>query len=53
MQPIVARAYASPNVVVLALDWEAGKTRSDFLGFAIERKPGLQGFIRVLREEAA
>ena len=34
------RAYLSPTLVLLALDWEEGKTRPDFLGFAIKRSPG-------------
>ena len=34
------RAYLSPTLVLLALDWDKGKTQSDFLGFAIKRKPG-------------
>ena len=34
------RAYLSPTLVLLALDWEGGKTRDDFLGFAIRRAPG-------------
>ncbi|SAL12611.1 phospholipase D/transphosphatidylase [Caballeronia peredens] len=34
------RAYLSPTLVLLALNWEEGKTRADFLGFAIERSPG-------------
>lgn len=34
------RAYLSPTLVLLALDWADGKTRSDFLGFAIRREPG-------------
>jgi phosphatidylserine/phosphatidylglycerophosphate/cardiolipin synthase-like enzyme len=34
------RAYLSPTLVLLALDWDKGKTQEDFLGFAIKRKPG-------------
>ena len=34
------RAYLSPTLVLLALDWDKGKTQKDFLGFAIKRKPG-------------
>ncbi|SPB14397.1 phospholipase [Caballeronia novacaledonica] len=37
---IQIRAYLSPTLVLLALDWAAGKTRADFLGFAIQRSPG-------------
>jgi len=34
------RAYLSPTLVLLALDWDKGKTQKDFLGFAIKRQPG-------------
>src|SRR5437016_11650775 len=34
------KAYASPGCVFLAFDWPDGKKHSDFLGFAIRRKPG-------------
>lgn len=34
------RAYLSPTLVLLALDWSEGKTKPDFLGFAIKRSPG-------------
>ena len=34
------RAYLSPTLVLLALDWDKGQTQKDFLGFAIKRKPG-------------
>jgi phosphatidylserine/phosphatidylglycerophosphate/cardiolipin synthase-like enzyme len=37
---IEIRAYLSPTLVLLALDWEEGKSRPDFLGFAIKRSPG-------------
>ncbi|MGE5208286.1 MAG: phospholipase D-like domain-containing protein [Alphaproteobacteria bacterium] len=37
-----ARAYASPGVVLLAMDWPAGARFSDFLGFAILRSPGFR-----------
>jgi len=36
------RAYLSPTLVLLALDWDQGETREDFLGFAIQRKPGFR-----------
>lgn len=36
------RAYLSPTLVLLALDWDKGGVQSDFLGFAIKRKPGFQ-----------
>lgn len=35
-----ARIYASPTLVLLAMDWPGGAERSDFLGFAILRAPG-------------
>lgn len=38
--PVNVRAYLSPTLVLLALDWDKGKTQEDFLGFAIKRKPG-------------
>jgi hypothetical protein len=38
--PLVAKSYASPTVVLLAYDWPEGDGRVDFLGFAIERRPG-------------
>ncbi len=34
------RTYASPGVVLLAMDWPAGSKFADFLGFAILRAPG-------------
>jgi hypothetical protein len=37
------RAYLSPTLVLLAFDWEEGSSRTDFLGFAISRTPGLNG----------
>ncbi|CAL8480811.1 phospholipase D-like domain-containing protein [Caballeronia sp. S22] len=37
---IEIRAYLSPTLVLLALNWEDGRTRPDFLGFAIRRSPG-------------
>jgi phosphatidylserine/phosphatidylglycerophosphate/cardiolipin synthase-like enzyme len=37
-----ARAYRSPSLVLLALDWPDGEARGDFLGFAIRRTPGFQ-----------
>lgn len=36
------RAYLSPTLVLLALDWAQGRSRSDFLGFAIRRVPGFR-----------
>ncbi len=38
--PAVARAYTSPTLVLLAFDWPTGDSRSDFLGFSIQRTPG-------------
>ncbi len=35
-----ARAYTSPTLVLLAMDWAAGEDFKDFLGFAIRRSPG-------------
>src|SRR4051812_43132546 len=48
--PVTARAYTSPTLVLLAMDWAAGAKRADFLGFAIRRAPGFkrgekQGFL--------
>jgi phosphatidylserine/phosphatidylglycerophosphate/cardiolipin synthase-like enzyme len=37
---VQARAYTSPTLVLLAMDWPAGAKFSDFLGFAILRSPG-------------
>ncbi|NKJ50649.1 phospholipase [Burkholderia sp. SG-MS1] len=37
---IEIRAYLSPTLVLLAFNWDEGKTRADFLGFAIKREPG-------------
>ena len=37
---VLARAYTSPTLVLLAMDWPGGSTRPDFLGFAIRRAPG-------------
>lgn len=34
------RAYTSPTLVLLAMDWADGAEREDFLGFAILRSPG-------------
>jgi hypothetical protein len=40
MSSVIARAYLSPTLVLLAMDWPDGATRQDFLGFAIRRTPG-------------
>ena len=37
---VVARAYTSPTLVLLAMDWPDGAKFDDFLGFAILRAPG-------------
>jgi phosphatidylserine/phosphatidylglycerophosphate/cardiolipin synthase-like enzyme len=37
------KAYLSPTLVLLAIDWEEGGSRDDFLGFAISRRPGFWG----------
>lgn len=37
---VVARAYTSPTLVLLAMDWPDGKKFGDFLGFSILRSPG-------------
>jgi len=40
IRPASARAYTSPTLVLLAMDWADGATADDFLGFAILRAPG-------------
>lgn len=37
---VIARAYTSPTLVLLAMDWPDGTKFSDFLGFSILRSPG-------------
>ena len=37
---VKARAYTSPTLVLLAMDWPHGAAFVDFLGFAILRSPG-------------
>jgi len=37
---VTTRVYASPTMVLLAMDWPDAETRADFLGFAIRRTPG-------------
>ena len=44
MAKVTARAYLSPTLVLLAMDWPDGATRPDFLGFAIRRTPGFLDF---------
>lgn len=41
--PVIAKAYTSPTLVLLAFDWPLGNGRDDFLGFSIERTPGFFG----------
>lgn len=43
MVKVKVRSYASPSVILLAFDWPSGKDHDDFLGFAIQRKPGFYG----------
>src|SRR3954470_5285884 len=40
MGKAAVRAYTSPTLVLLAVDWDAGEDFDDFLGFAILRAPG-------------
>jgi|SRR5882672_2651008 len=42
MATVEVRAYLSPSLVLLAMDWPDGEARSDFLGFAIRRTPGFK-----------
>lgn len=42
MAAVNARAYLSPTLVLLAMDWSDGEARQDFLGFAIRRTPGFR-----------
>ena len=42
MSKIDAKAYLSPSLVLLAMDWKDGEGRNDFLGFAISRSPGFK-----------
>jgi phosphatidylserine/phosphatidylglycerophosphate/cardiolipin synthase-like enzyme len=37
---VATRAYVSPSMVLLAMDWPDADARRDFLGFAIKRTPG-------------
>jgi len=39
---VTVRAYTSPTLVLLAMDWADGAKFEDFLGFAILRSPGFQ-----------
>ncbi|GAC1313456.1 MAG: phospholipase D-like domain-containing protein [Vulcanimicrobiaceae bacterium] len=40
--PFFGRVYASPTTMLLAWDWPEGATRVDFVGFSIERRPGMR-----------
>jgi phosphatidylserine/phosphatidylglycerophosphate/cardiolipin synthase-like enzyme len=42
MANVKARAFVSPTLVLLAMDWADGAQRNDFLGFAIKRTPGFR-----------
>jgi phosphatidylserine/phosphatidylglycerophosphate/cardiolipin synthase-like enzyme len=42
MSAVIVKAYRSPSLVLLAMDWPDGKAHNDFLGFAIQRTPGFQ-----------
>ena len=44
MAIVNARAYLSPTLVLLAMDWPDGEARQDFLGFAVRRTPGFIDF---------
>jgi hypothetical protein len=44
MAKVNARAYLSPTLVLLAMDWPDGEARQDFLGFQIRRTPGFLDF---------
>lgn len=43
MSTVLLRAYTSPKLVLLCFDWPDGTNRENFIGFAIERKPGFAG----------
>ena len=43
MAHVKLRAYTSPTLVLIAMDWPEGKDLADFLGFAIKRTPGFRG----------
>jgi phosphatidylserine/phosphatidylglycerophosphate/cardiolipin synthase-like enzyme len=40
MAKVKAKAYASSHVILLAFNWDEGKNKNDFSGFAIKRSPG-------------
>ena len=41
MAKVKSKAYASSHVILLAFNWEEGKTNNAFIGFAIQRSPGM------------
>jgi phosphatidylserine/phosphatidylglycerophosphate/cardiolipin synthase-like enzyme len=43
MAKVKLRAYTSPTLILLAMDWPEGAEHADFLGFAIRRTPGFRG----------
>jgi hypothetical protein len=43
MAKVKLRAYTSPTLILLAMDWPEGAEHADFLGFAIKRTPGFRG----------
>lgn len=43
MKVVKIKAYAATKVILLAFEWSDGKSRNDFLGFAIRRTPGFNG----------
>ncbi len=42
MTQVQARAYLSPTLVLLALNWDEAEGDDQFLGFAIQRAPGFR-----------
>lgn len=43
MAKVECKAYASSHIVLLAFNWEEGKTNAEFIGFAVKRTPGFSG----------
>jgi hypothetical protein len=43
MSKVQAKAYVATKMILLAFNWEDGKNRNDFIGFAIKREPGYKG----------
>ncbi len=52
MDKVLTRAYVSPTLVLLALDWPEGHRHESFLGFAIKRTPGFWNPGRNARNES-